>query len=109
MNVKFQEINKTLTVEITEEIDHHSVEKIRRKVDYEIQRCMPKRVIFDFNNVSFMDSSGIGMLVGRYKLVNMFGGEVGITNVKPNVKRILEMAGICKLIPIYTEETLQAI
>ena len=73
MNSVFFENDKTLLVEITEEIDHHTTEKIRRKIDDDITRYMPRKVIFDFNKVSFMDSAGIGMIIGRYRMVNMLG------------------------------------
>ena len=62
---------------------------------------MPKRVIFNFNSVNFMDSAGIGMLLGRYKMVKRIGGELGIINVKNNIEKVLEMCGILKLVPIY--------
>lgn len=73
MNSVFFEKDKTLLVEITEEIDHHTTEKMRRKIDDDITRYMPRKVIFDFDKVSFMDSAGIGMIIGRYKMVNMLG------------------------------------
>lgn len=69
-------------------------------MDNEIQRYMPKRTIFDFNNVTFMDSAGIGMLIGRYKIARMLGGSLELTNVKPSIKKIFEMCGILKIIPI---------
>ena len=70
-------------------------------MDNEIKRYMPKKVIFDFNSVSFMDSAGIGLLLGRYKIVNMLWGEVALINVKKSVKKVLDMCGILKLIHIY--------
>lgn len=100
MNVKFKEVDKLLLFEITEEIDHHTTEKMRRKMDNEIQRYMPKRVLFNFNNVTFMDSAGIGMLIGRYKIARMFGASVELINVKPTIKKIFEMCGVLKIIPI---------
>lgn len=63
MNIDYDEKDKLLTFKITEEIDHHWSEKIRRKVDNEIERYVPKKVIFDFDKVAFMDSAGIGMLL----------------------------------------------
>ena len=98
MNINFIKQDKQLIVEITEEIDHHVVEKIRRKVDDEITRYMPRKTIFDFGRVSFMDSAGIGMIIGRYKMMKLIGGEMEIVNISPNVKRILEMSGISKII-----------
>lgn len=67
MEVEYYNQQKLLVLQITEEIDECNVKKIRRRADYEIERFMPKRVIFDFNRVTFMDSSGIGMVIGRYK------------------------------------------
>lgn len=69
MQVEFK--NKELKFIIDEEIDHHSAEKIRKRADYEIEIHIPKKVIFDFKKVNFMDSSGIGMLIGRYNLEKM--------------------------------------
>lgn len=103
MKTKYIKEDKMLILEITEEIDHHSCEKIKKRADYEIEIHIPKRVVFDFNNVNFMDSSGIGMIIGRYKLISMLGGKVSMINVKPTIKKVFEMSGILKLIPI--EET----
>lgn len=89
---------KMLLFKITEEIDEFKAKEIRRKADYEIERFMPKRVIFDFNRVSFMDSSGIGMIIGRYKQTSMLGGKMEITNLRPAVRKIFEMSGVLKLI-----------
>lgn len=100
MNSKYEKKDKLLVFEITEEIDHHTTEKIRRKMDNEIERYIPKKVIFDFNQVTFMDSAGIGMLIGRYKAVKRFGGIVEMINVKPSIRKIFEMCGVSKIIPI---------
>ncbi len=102
MNVKHFMDEKILFFEFTEELDHHRAEKIRERADYEIQRFMPKKVIFDFKRVNFMDSAGIGLVIGRYKTTNCYGGNLEVINVKPKVKRIFEMAGIPKIIPIIT-------
>ena len=100
MNIKYDEKDKQLTLEITEEIDHCEVEKIRRKADYEIERYIPRKVIFDFNKVTFMDSAGIGMLLGRYKLTKILGGTLEAINVNESVKKIFTMSGIHKIIKI---------
>lgn len=100
MKTEYIKEGKILYLKITEEIDHHSCEKIKKRADYEIQIHIPKKVIFDFENVNFMDSSGIGMVIGRYKLASMFGGKTSLINVKPAIKKVFEMSGILKLIPI---------
>ena len=92
--------DKILEFEITEEIDHHNSEKIRNRIDYEIQRFMPKKVILDMKQVKFMDSAGIGLIIGRYKVANSYGGELEVHNVSDKLKRILDMSGIHKIIRI---------
>ena len=100
METKFYEKDKLLIFKISEEIDDYTVRKIRRRADYEIERYMPKRVVFDFDSVTFMDSAGIGLIIGRYKFANMLGGKLEVTNLTNSVKKIFEMSGILKLIPI---------
>ena len=95
----YEKENKRLTFEIHEEIDEYVVQNMRRRIDNEIERYMPKEVIFDFNKVSFMDSAGIGLIIGRYKLASMLGGKVEVTNLTVPVRKIFEMSGILKIIP----------
>lgn len=104
MKIDFDEKDKLLNLEIDEEIDHHRAEILRRNADYEIQRRNPKRVILDFNNVYFMDSAGIGMVIGRYKTASMIGAKIEMKNVKPNIRKIFDMTGVLKIIPIVEEE-----
>lgn len=99
METEFYDNEKLLILKITDEIDDHNVQMIRRKADYEMERYMPKRVIFDFNSVTFMDSAGIGLIIGRYKFANMLGAKLELTNLTKSVRRIFDMSGILKLIP----------
>lgn len=100
MKINYVENDKSLVVEITEEIDHHVADKIRRSVDNEITRYMPRKTIFDFSRVTFMDSAGIGMIIGRYKMMKLIGGSLEIQNVSDSAKKILEMSGILKIIKV---------
>ena len=109
MNVNHFIEDKTLVFEITEELDHHESEKIRKRADYEIQRFMPRRVIFDFKRVKFMDSAGIGLLIGRYKQAESYGGKLEIVNVNEKLKKIFEMSGILKIIQITDNKNIEKI
>lgn len=100
MKVTYNEKDKLLLLQITEEIDHHTSEKIRTRADFEIQKYIPKKLVMDFSKVNFMDSAGIGMILGRYKMITMFGGTMNMVNITQSVKKVLEMAGITKIIPI---------
>ena len=104
MDVNYEKKDKLLLINFTEEIDHHTTEKIRRRAYYEIERYVPRKVIFDFNKVSFMDSAGIGLLIGRYKNARAIGAKVELKNVNKSIYKILKMSGITRLIPIKEEE-----
>lgn len=99
MESRYKKEDKQLIFKINEDIDEYSAQKIRRKLDNEIERYMPKEVIFDFDKVSFMDSAGIGLLIGRYKLANLFGGKVEVANISTPIRKIFEMSGLLKIIP----------
>ena len=104
MECFYKKEDKQLIFKMDEEIDECTAQKIRRKLDNEIERYLPKEIIFDFNNVSFMDSAGIGLIIGRYKLANMLGGKVQVANLTTPVRKIFEMSGIQKIIPEVREK-----
>lgn len=104
MEIEYLNKDKSLLFKITEEIDHHAVEKLRRKADLEIEKHIPRKVIFDFNNVTFMDSAGIGLLLGRYKKIVSLGGSLEVINATETVNKILIMSGVNKIININKEE-----
>ncbi|OGO76628.1 MAG: anti-sigma F factor antagonist [Clostridiales bacterium GWB2_37_7] len=106
MNVGFDLINNKLVIRIDGDIDHHTCEEIRNKIDNEIMRRNPKSIIFDMKNVNFMDSSGIGVIIGRYKLIVVNNGITAMVNVKPQIKRVYDICGLKKIIPIYENENM---
>ena len=89
---------RTLVVKLSGDLDHHSAGKLREKIDRELERTGAVNVAFDFGRVSFMDSSGIGLIMGRYKVVHALGGKIVIYGLSENVRRIIEMSGIDKLV-----------
>lgn len=101
MHLKLQNKGTTLIVSIIGELDHHSTEYIKQRVDGEIIKSTTKNIVFDFSKVSFMDSSGIGVIMGRYKNVENLNGKTAIINVNAQIRRIFEMSGLLRLIPIY--------
>ena len=101
MEIKYNKLENILLIKILSEIDHHTCEYIKRKCDDQINKFKPKKVIFDLEKVEFMDSSGIGMLLGRYKNIIRNNGTMGLTNLNKNIKRIFEMTGIFKIIAVY--------
>lgn len=86
--------NNILTAYIEGEIDHDSAAKIRTQVDGATQSLKPKLLCLDFSNVSFMDSSGVGLVMGRYRQMKLLGGALRVTNVPDNMYRIFAMSGL---------------
>ncbi len=101
MQIKFSNRGTTLIIGIAGELDQHNANYVREKVDSEMIKATTKNIIFDFSMVSFMDSSGIGVIIGRYKNIQKLNGKAMVVNASPQVKRIFDMSGLLKIIPVY--------
>lgn len=102
--MKYQVQENCLTIFLPNEIDHHNSEELKRETDFLIERNHIRYVIFDFKETDFMDSSGIGVIMGRYRRVFMLGGEVCAVHVGERMKKILTMSGVTKIMQIYEED-----
>lgn len=100
MNTKIDFSNNTLYVRLEGDIDHHSAKYIREDIDRELYKYQPKTLIMDLSAVDFMDSSGLGLILGRYTKVNLLGGVLKVANPSPRIEEMLILAGTDKLIPI---------
>ena len=101
--------NNYLIVHLDGELDHHSSEEVRNKIDSKYYDENLLNLVLDLRKVNFMDSSGIGLVMGRYKNCKEQGGNVSIVNTKNNIDKILEMSVLTKIIRIYPsiEEALE--
>ncbi len=91
----------TLIVALSGELDHHTAKKVKDYVEDFIKNKSVVNLIFDFSALSFMDSSGIGVVIGRYKLISSIGGKMAIVNTSSAVERLLAVSGIKKLVAVY--------
>lgn len=89
--------NDILTVNLKGEIDHNSAAKLRTAIDSQINALRPKLLELDFSKVGFMDSSGIGLIMGRYRSMGLIGGKIKVVNVPENIGRIISLSGISAL------------
>jgi len=94
MDVRLEVIGTTLVVKIDGEIDHHNTAKIKAEIEREMNLNNIVNLILDFDGVTFMDSSGIGMIAGRYKEINARGGKVMLIRVNRQIDKILEISGL---------------
>ena len=94
--------DKTLLVEIlSSELDHHIARDVRTGVDEILMKKQVDYIIFDFQYVNFMDSSGIGVIIGRYKKVVSHGGRGAVINMNSRLKKLFNLSGMNKIINIY--------
>lgn len=92
---------RCLIIRLRNELDHHNAVQIREEADRIIDRKNIKHIIFDFSEASFMDSAGIGVIMGRYRKVIFIGGKIAVSNVGSAVDRIFRLSGLYKIIEKY--------
>ncbi len=90
----------TLIVTISGELDHYSAPRIREELDELLTDKSVKKLCLDLKALSFMDSSGIGVLMGRYKVLNRRGGEIYVKNMNSHIRRIFDMSGLRQIIGV---------
>ncbi|MCI5892634.1 MAG: anti-sigma factor antagonist [Clostridiales bacterium] len=98
MRFNTEQIGDTLVVKLYGEIDQHCTAEIRDEIDRAIDINNLSSLIFDLGGVTFMDSSGLGMIMGRYKKLKAMGGKMMLVRPRPQVDRVLELSGIKKLL-----------
>ncbi len=89
-----------LLVVLNGEIDHHSAVSVRSSIDAKIYEYRPRSMVMDLSRIEFMDSSGLGLIMGRYALMQKIGGEFSIANPSQRVLKIFELAGLGRIIKI---------
>ena len=94
----YERHRQTLTVRLAEELDHRAAVEMRGELDELLRDAGIRRLVLDLRKLSFMDSSGIGFIIGRYKLMQRRGGCVAVINADQRMDRIFEMAGLYKLV-----------
>lgn len=102
MGVRTEETSTEMTVWLSGELDHHAARVMREQIDSAIARSTVKTVRLDFSGVGFMDSSGIGLIMGRYRLMLSRGGRLLVVGASERLKRVMKLAGLERL-PVWEE------
>ena len=100
MNLQIELKNGVMTALITGELDHHTAGILREQIDTTAERVRPKSLRLDFSEVPFMDSSGIGLILGRVRKASGWGGRVVITGLSPQLRKMAELSGVASLASI---------
>lgn len=98
MNVEITAGQEHITAILSGELDHHTAAEARKLIDAKLERYTPKLCILDFSGVSFMDSSGIGLILGRQRIAELYGGNVKIKNPSRYAEKIIRIAGLEKML-----------
>ena len=96
----FRVIDNCLMIRLPGEIDHHGAGAICERADSFLMREDVSNVVFDFENTRFMDSSGIGIIMGRYRKISCFGGRVYAIHADDQIKRIFRLSGLNKIVEV---------
>lgn len=104
MDDMFRVSGTNLTVFVPRELDHHIAQTMNEKTDWIMEQRNIRSIVFDFRETDFMDSSGIGVIMGRYRNINLIGGKVEAIHVNDRINKLLHMSGIYKLITISREK-----
>jgi stage II sporulation protein AA (anti-sigma F factor antagonist) len=91
-------------VRLKGELDHHQVEQIRNQIEQGLEQTEYKGLVMSFRGIDFMDSSGLGLILGRYRSVTQHGGKMALCEVNPMLRRLFELSGLLKILPVYDSE-----
>ncbi len=94
MGIRIETAESTVTAYIDGEIDHHCAPGLRNEIDMAVAGCRPENLIIDLGEVTFMDSSGIGLVMGRYRVMKDIGGKVSLQNTPAHIKKVMRLAGL---------------
>ena len=94
----YEKKRNALTVRLSGELDHSAAARLRAELDALIAETGARRLVLDLNGLTFMDSSGIGLIIGRYKRMAQRGGSVAVVAANRRIDRIFEMAGLYQLV-----------
>lgn len=97
MEMRLENLGSTLVAKLDGELDQSCAAEIRERIDNEINLHGITNLVMDFDNVSFMDSSGIGVLIGRYKHIKARGGRMLVIRTQPQVDKVIELAGLKRI------------
>lgn len=100
MEIRARDANRELLLELSGEIDHHGARNALKEVEMAIDAALPRLLILDFSGVTFMDSSGIALLLRSQQRMQLLEGSVIVRNVPHQARRVLDAAGIGRLISI---------
>jgi stage II sporulation protein AA (anti-sigma F factor antagonist) len=103
LQVEMSHHRQVLVTRLIGELDHHTAENVKNRLEEEIAQGI-RHIVLSLEGLTFMDSSGLGVILGRYKQITQLGGKMVVCSVNPSVYRLFEMSGLFKILPIHENE-----
>jgi stage II sporulation protein AA (anti-sigma F factor antagonist) len=104
LSINLEVKQDVLCIRLVGELDHHTAEDVRTKVMSVLENNRIQHMMLNLEGLAFMDSSGLGVILGRYKYIKSKGGEMVVCSISPAVKRLFEMSGLFKIIRLEESE-----
>lgn len=106
LQIELEMNRRTLVVRLTGELDHHTADALRTAIEKELDRDVATSVLLNLQGLTFMDSSGLGVILGRYRRLSQMGGQMAACCLNQQVRRIFELSGLTRIMGIYPTEQL---
>lgn len=104
LHIDLEVVSHVLIVRLSGELDHHTAEKLKQQMEDKILKGHVQNIVLSLENLHFMDSSGLGVILGRYKQITSRGGEMVVCSINPLIHRLFELSGLFKIIKIRENE-----
>jgi stage II sporulation protein AA (anti-sigma F factor antagonist) len=104
LSISMEVKSDVLCIRLEGELDHHTAEELRTQVTNMVEKNGIHHIVLNMEQLSFMDSSGLGVILGRYKHIKSLGGEMVVCAISPAVKRLFEMSGLFKIVRLEADE-----
>ncbi|OYD09776.1 anti-sigma F factor antagonist [Paludifilum halophilum] len=95
---------KVLVVRLAGELDHHTSSEVRERLESELDKGIYRDLVFNLSDLTFMDSSGLGVILGRYRQISQLGGNMMLCSVRPSIHRLFELSGMFKILALHEDE-----
>lgn len=104
LSLEVKHSRDVLIIRLCGELDHHTAENVRGTIEAELDKGIYTHLVLNLSALDFMDSSGLGVILGRYKQIRRLGGKMSLCSIRPSIYRLMEMSGLFRILAIYDDE-----
>lgn len=105
LTLEMDQVKDVLIVRLIGELDHHTASQVREAIENELDKGETMHLVLNLAELDFMDSSGLGVILGRFKRISQLGGKMSLCSIQPSVYRLMEMSGLFKILSTFDDES----